>query len=258
MGKRAERVAAIRQELERAGAVAVDELARRLGVDSSTIRRDLEGLERQNLLRRVHGGAVRADSLAYAHDLTFQGNMQARVAEKTRIAAAAAALVAPGDTIALSPGSTTTYLARAIRQQQIRPLTVVTNAVNIAMELHGAPGLTLVLTGGVQLPDFYALVGPIAEQTLGDLYTARAFVGMHGVSAEHGLTGPNQLEALTYRATMRRAGQVVVLADHSKIGQVALYRIAPAEAMGLLISDGAAPPEALAAIEARGVAVRLA
>lgn len=256
MGRRAERVAAIQAELQRSGEVQVELLAQQLGVDSSTIRRDLELLEQQNLLRRVHGGAVRADALGYAHDLTFQGNLQARVAEKTRIAEAAAALIAPGATIALSPGSTTTYLARAIRQRAIRPLTVVTNAVNIAMELHGLPGVTIVLTGGMQLPDFYALVGPIAEQTLDELYTAQAFVGMHGVSAEHGLTGPNQLEALTFRATMRRTAQVIVLADHSKIGQVALYRIASITAMQLLITDSEANAEAVAQIAAQGITVQ--
>ncbi|GAB4439989.1 MAG: DeoR/GlpR family DNA-binding transcription regulator [Chloroflexi bacterium OHK40] len=256
MGKAEARSAFIVQELTRHGAVTVEALAAQLAVDSSTIRRDLERLERQRILRRVHGGAVYADSLTYAHDLTFQGNMGKRVAEKTRIAAAAASLIAPGDTIALSPGSTTTFLARAIRQQPIRPLTVVTNAVNIAVELNAIPELTLVLTGGMQLPDFFALVGPIAEQTLGDLYTNLAFVGMHGVSAEHGLTGPNQLEALTFRATMRRSRRTIVLADSSKLGQVALYRIAPIEAAQHLITDAPDDHPELRAIAERGITIQ--
>jgi DeoR/GlpR family transcriptional regulator of sugar metabolism len=258
MRNSAARAEYILQELLRAGEVSVDALGAALGVDASTIRRDLEKLERQHLLRRVHGGAVQVDALAYTaygDDLTFQGNMGRRVAEKTRIALAAARLIQPGDTVALSPGTTTTHLARAIRQLQIANLTVVTNAANIAMELAGLRALTLVLTGGILLPDFFALVGPMAEQNLSELYTDKAFVGMDGVSVEQGLTGPNQLEALTFRATMERARQTIVLADHSKIGRVALYRIAPVDAMHTLITDDAAPGEVLRAIEGRGITV---
>jgi len=249
----------ILQELLRAGTVTVDGLCRALQVDASTIRRDLEKLERQHLLKRVHGGAVQVDALsytAYAPDLTFQDNMGRQVEEKTRIALAAARMIQPGDTIALSPGTTTTHLARAIRQLQIPNLTVVTNAVNIAMELAGQRHVTLILTGGMLLPDFFALVGPMAEQNLGELYTDKAFVGTHGVSVEHGLTGPNQLEALTYRATMGHARQTVVLADHTKVGRVALYRIAPVSAMDLLLTDAAAPRQQLQQFGQYGIAVQ--
>jgi DeoR/GlpR family transcriptional regulator of sugar metabolism len=251
----------ILQELLRAGTVSVDELAARLQVDTSTIRRDLEKRERQQLLRRVHGGAVQIDPLtytAYADGLTFQSNMQKQVEEKTRIALAAARTIQPGDTIALSPGTTTTHLARAIRQLQIPRLTIVTNALNIAMELAGLRDLSLTLVGGMLLPDFFAAVGPLAEHSLDELYTNTAFVGSHGVSPEHGLTGPNQLEALTFRAMMRRARQTVVLADHTKLGHVALYRIAPVTAMHALITDRAAPPEIVRQLEAAGIAVELA
>jgi DeoR/GlpR family transcriptional regulator of sugar metabolism len=248
----------ILQELLSRGEVAVDALCAALGVDASTVRRDLEKLERQHLLRRVHGGAVRNDALAstaYADNLTFQENMTRQVAEKTRIAQAAARLIRPGDTIAISPGTTTTHLARAIRQIQPAGLTVVTNAANIALELAGARGLTLVLTGGILLPDFFALVGPMAEQNLSELHTDTAFIGMDGVSVAHGLTGPNPLEALAFRATMDRAGRTVVLADHTKIGRAALYRIAPISAMHTLITDAAAPAEELRLLREQGVAV---
>jgi DeoR/GlpR family transcriptional regulator of sugar metabolism len=249
----------ILHELMRAGEVSVEGLCSALQVDGSTIRRDLEKLERQHLLKRIHGGAVQVDALsytAYTQDLTFQENMGRQVEEKTRIALAAARLIQPGDTVALSPGTTTTHLARAIRQLQIQNLTVVTNAVNIAMELAGQRTITLLLTGGVAMADFFALVGPMAEHNLSELYTDKAFVGMHGVSVEHGLTGPNPLEALTYRVTMQHARQTIVLADHTKIGRVALCRIAPATAMQMLITDREAPPEVLEGLAARGVHIQ--
>lgn len=259
MKKSATRADYILDTLLRTGEVSVDALCTALEVDSSTIRRDLEKLERQGRLRRIHGGAVAVDTLAYdayPKDLSFQDNMQTRLEEKARIARAALALIQPGATVALSPGTTTTVLARAIRQSQIANLTVVTNALNIATELAGLRNLTLVLTGGTALPDFFALVGPLAEHSLNELYMDVAFVGIHGISAEHGLSGPHQLEALTHRATMRRARQAVVLADHSKIGRVAMYRIAPLTAMHTLITDAAAPAAELSAIAAQGVEVR--
>jgi DeoR/GlpR family transcriptional regulator of sugar metabolism len=257
----ASRAEHILHELLRTGQVAVDQLSEQLAVDSSTIRRDLEKLERQKLLKRIHGGAVLLDTLSYtgyAHDLTFQENTSKQVEEKANIALAAVRFIQPGDSIALSPGTTTTRLARTIRHLQIPNLTVVTNAVNIAMELATLPGINLILIGGMVLPDFFALVGPLAEQGLREVYVDKAFIGVTGLSAEHGLTGPNQLEALTYRITIERARQTFVLADHTKLGRVALYRIAPMSAVRTLITDPAAAPATVKALEAQGVAVVLA
>lgn len=243
MRKETTRTEFILEELLRNGRVTVDDLSQQLHVNTSTIRRDLEKLERQNMLRRVHGGAVPPDTLSYstyAYDLTFQTNMQKQTEEKVRIALVAARLIEPGDSIALSPGTTTTHLARAIRQMRIPNLTVITNAVNIAMELAGLPNLNLTLVGGILLSDFFALVGPLAEQGLSQIYVSKAFVGVTGLHPEVGLTGPNQLEALTYRVTLSHAQRTYVLTDHTKIGRIALHYIAPITAMHTLITDSQA------------------
>ncbi len=248
----------ILRELLSAGRVSVDVLSQRFQVNASTIRRDLERLERRNLLRRVHGGAVPAEPLDYTRydqDITFNKNALRQTAEKTRIALAAARLIQPGDTIIISPGTTTTQLARCIRQLQLRDLTVVTNAVNIAMELSGLPAVNLIATGGIVLPDFYAMVGPQAEQSLGEMFVDKAFIGVTGVSAEHGLTGPNQLEALTYRVTLERARRTIVLADHTKLGWVALYRIAPITSAHAVITDMAASSDVVRELRAGGIEV---
>lgn len=252
------RADAILEELIRHGRVTVEDLSQQFQVNSSTIRRDLERMERQNLLRRVHGGAVPVDTLAYstyAYDLTFQENMSKQVEEKTRIALAAAHLIQPGDTIALSPGTTTTHLARSIRHLQIQHLTVITNAVNIAMELAGLPDINITLTGGLLLSDFFALVGPLAEQSLNQMYVAKAFVGFTGLSPEYGLTGPNQLEALTHRITLQRAQRTIILADHTKLGRVALHHVAPITAMHTLVTDRDASPDLVAKFQAAGIEV---
>ncbi|MDB5082080.1 MAG: DeoR family transcriptional regulator [Chloroflexi bacterium] len=258
MGKKTGRLEQILQELGLNGRIEVEVLSQQLKVNTSTIRRDLEYLERQGKLRRVHGGAVPADTLsysAYANELTFQENINKNVDEKSQIAALAAQQIKPGDTIALSPGTTTTYLARAIRQLQITNLTVVTNAINIAMELSGVKDINLNLTGGLFLPDFFALVGPQAEQSLNETFVAKAFVGVTGLSVEHGLTGPNQLEALTHRLTLQRARKTYVLADHTKLDQVALYRICPLNMIHTIITDEAASPEIVNNLRNAGVEV---
>ncbi len=261
MANGALRAEIILQELLHHGRIDAEQLSQQLQVNASTIRRDLERLEKQHLLRRVHGGAVAVDVLAYsayAYDLTFQKNMSLEVEEKTNIAQVALRLIQPGDSIALSPGTTTTHLARAIRHAQLQPLTVVTNAINIAMELSGVQGITLTLTGGLLLPDFFALVGPLAEQSLSQMYVAKAFVGVTGLSPQHGLTGPNQLEMLTHRITLQRAQQTIVLADSSKLDRVALHFIAPITSVGTLVTDSGAPAPILAALEALGIQVYLA
>jgi DeoR/GlpR family transcriptional regulator of sugar metabolism len=250
----------ILEELLRNGRVTVEDLSRQLQVNSSTIRRDLERLERQNLLRRVHGGAVSVDVMAYvgyAGNLTFQENINKQVEEKSHIAQAAARLIQPGDTISISPGSTTTHLARCIRSLQIQNLTVVTNAVNIAMELAGLPGLDLILTGGIFLSDFFALVGPLAEKSLSEMYVSKAFVGVAGLTPERGLTGPNQLEALTYRVTIEHAQRTIVLTDYTKIGHIAVHRIAPVTKIHSLITDTKASPEILQTLRAMDIDVQV-
>jgi DeoR/GlpR family transcriptional regulator of sugar metabolism len=258
MSNPAKRAEIILRELQRHGRVDAEQLSQDLQVNSSTIRRDLERLERQNLLRRVYGGALPVDIRvysAYESELTFQENMHKQVEAKAQIARAALQLIKPGDTIALSPGTTTTHLARAIHQAQIQPLTVVTNAINIAMELSGLKNLNITLTGGILLPDFFALVGPMAEQSLSQMYVTKAFVGVTGISPEKGLMSPNGLEALTHRLTIEHAHQAIVLADHTKLGSIALHAIAPLSSIHALVTDNEASDELLTQFQQAGLTI---
>lgn len=251
----------ILEELLRNKRVRVEELSRFFQVNTSTIRRDLETLEQKNLLRRTHGGAVPIDVLsysAYSQNLSFQENMSRMVKEKTAIASAAADMITPGESVALSPGTTTTFLARTIRHRQIPDLTVLTNAANIAMELAGLPNMTLILTGGILLFDFFALAGPLAEQSLEQMFVGKAFLGIAGLSLTHGLTGPNQLETLTHRTAMEHAREVYILADHSKIGQVALFSISPLKNINTLVTDGKTPKNVIEILEKQHIRVVIA
>src|SRR5580765_5519557 len=150
----------ILQELLRHGEVSVDSLAKDFNVSSATIRRDLSELERHGLLRRTHGGANPVSSMLYEpfrNLSSFQEQQQKCAAEKRRIGLTAASLISDGETVAIGAGTTTTQFARSIRHR--KGITIVTNAVNIAMELSHRADLKIIVTGGAMSGDWFALTG---------------------------------------------------------------------------------------------------
>ncbi|WP_372595000.1 DeoR/GlpR family DNA-binding transcription regulator [Actinotalea sp.] len=240
------------------GAVRVADLVESLDVSDMTVRRDISELAQRGLVRRVHGGAV--DSRPAALEPAFQAKRELAGEEKAAIAEAALELVEPGSAIALSAGSTTHLLARLIADSPaIRPLTVVTNSLPAADALHRPDdhSLTVVLTGGTRTPSD-ALVGPLATAALVSLRVDTAFLGVHGMDLEAGLTTPNLLEAETDRALVAAASRVTVLADHSKWGTVGLSRIVPLEQVDVLITDDGLPADAARALREVVGTVRLA
>jgi DeoR family transcriptional regulator, aga operon transcriptional repressor len=244
-----ERLGRILELLARDGTVTVPALAGELGVSQATIRRDLQALGEQRLLERSHGGAVAHGT---AHELPVRYRT-GRSEEKRRIARAAADLVTDGAVIALTGGTTTTEVARTLALRQ--GLTVVTNALNIAVELAVRPDLKLIVTGGVARSASYELVGSLADETLRGLNVDVAFVGVDGVDARRGLTTQNEVEAATNRALMARASSTIVVADASKLGRVALAQIAPVEAADRLITNEGADAEQVARLRAAGLLV---
>jgi DeoR family transcriptional regulator, aga operon transcriptional repressor len=245
----AERLGVILEELSAVGSVGVMDLCERLGVSAATVRRDLEHLEEQRLLTRTHGGAV-AQMVSYELPLRYRSAR--RQEQKRRIGQEAARRVHDGAVIGLTGGTTTTEVARAIAHQ---PLTVVTNALNIASELAIRPNIKLVVTGGVARPETYELVGPIADRAVGDLHLDIVFIGADGLTAATGLTTHHEIEAHTDRAVMDSASRVVVVADGSKLGRVAFVEICPMGAVSELVTDEEADAGELDAIREAGVAV---
>jgi DeoR family transcriptional regulator, aga operon transcriptional repressor len=246
-----ERLGRILELLARDGTVTVPELATELGVSEATVRRDLQALGEQRLLERSHGGAVAHGT---AHELPVRYRT-GRSEEKRRIARAAAELVTDGAAIAFTGGTTTTEVARTLAARQ--GLTVVTNALNIAVELAVRPNLKLIVTGGVARSASYELVGTLADATLSGLNVDLAFVGVDGVDAERGLTTQNEGEAATNRALMARARRTIVVADATKLGRVALAQIAGVEAADQLITNIGAPGEQVQRLSEAGLAVML-
>jgi DeoR family transcriptional regulator of aga operon len=232
----------------------VAELARRFGVSEVTIRSDLSALAQIGALVRVHGGALPPGD---SEDLPITVKQTLYHAEKVRIATAAAALIQDGETVLLDSGTTTAEIARQIRGLKLRSLNVITNALNIAVLLANAHHVNLIIPGGMLRRKSWSLAGPQAEQALRDLQADRLFLGVDSLDPEIGLMTPHVLEAKLNALMIRIARQTVAVTDSSKLLRRNLSVIAPVEQVHLLITDSAAAPDAVAAIRARGVEVRL-
>jgi len=238
--------------LRRDGQVRVSELSERFKVSAVTIRSDLEHLEGGGLLRRTRGGAVPAKSKRF--ELPLEASRQIHAREKERIGQYAAGLVKDGQTIILDVGSTTTELAKAL-PQGLRNVVVVTSALNIALMLESHPGITVIVTGGTLRPLQHSLVNPYGTVLLQEINADKAFIGCNGVHPERGLTNTNLQEAEIKRAMMRSARESIVLADHSKLMQVAAARIAPLQSAHLLVTSRKARAEDLEQLRGAGLEV---
>jgi DeoR family transcriptional regulator of aga operon len=249
-GASAERRAHILDVLASHGFVDVGELARRFGCSEATARRDLAALETAGYLRRTHGGAFANGQ----RELPVGTRLGTMSAAKQKIADAAVALVAEGDAIGLTGGSTTQQIARRLAGRS--GLTVVTNAINVITEL-AQSAVRLVVTGGEMRPQSMELVGPLAEPTASRLHLDITFAGVSGLSVTSGLTTHHPLEADVNRVLIERSSRCVVVADHTKLGRATFAQIAPLQAASDLITDADAPRELVEQLEQAGMRVQL-
>src|SRR5580700_4205954 len=248
-----ERQRAILEIMRREGRVLVVDLAKQFHTSQVTIRKDLEILHVKGRVHRTHGGALPAREGAL-EDPTLREKEKLHRKEKLQIAAAAVRMVAEGQVVILDSGTTTTAIARALRNFQ--NLTIITNAVNIAAELAGT-AVEVILTGGTLRKNSFSLVGPIAEETLRRLSADLLFLGVDGFDVHFGLSTPNLLEAKVNRAMMDVARIVVAACDSSKFGRRSLSSIAPLSAVHHLITDGGIPKGDIAALKKTGIQITL-
>jgi DeoR family transcriptional regulator of aga operon len=233
--------------------VTVDELVGRYGVSAVTIRGDLDALADLGAVVRSHGGALkRAEAL---EDVPIAVKETLHHAEKVRIGHAAAQMIRDGETVMLDSGTTTVELARQIRFLKVRSLTVITNALNIAMEIASLPHIRLIMIGGILRQMSYSLCGPPAEHALRGLHADRLFLAVDGLDPEIGLMTPDVLEAQLNTVMIEVSREVVVVADSSKFQRRSLSVIAKLDAVHKVVTDSGASPEVLAALRARNVEV---
>lgn len=236
------------------GRVEVARLAHDLDVTPETVRRDLTALERQGLLRRVHGGAIPIERLGFEPAVDTRAVVLTE--EKKRIAKAALTLLPLEGAILLDAGTTTARLAEVLPED--RELTVVTNALDIAMNLAQRPNLTVLALGGRVRGRTLAAVDVWALDALKDTFVDVAFLGTNGISAERGLTTPDPTEAAVKRAMIGAARRSVVLGDHTKVGADHLIRFGELDQIDTFVTDSKLAPELVSELEATNLKVVLA
>ncbi|MET9735567.1 DeoR/GlpR family DNA-binding transcription regulator [Streptomyces sp. NPDC006458] len=246
----AERRQLILEMVRANGAVSLRELARVVQTSEVTVRRDVRALEAEGLLDRRHGGAVLPGG--FTRESGFPQKSHLATAEKTAIADLAANLVEEGEAIVVGAGTTTQELAR--RLARIPGLTVVTNSLLVAQALAHANRVEVVMTGGTLRGSNYALVGSGAEQSLQGLRVSKAFLSGSGLTAERGLSTSNMLSASVDRALVQAAAEVVVLADHTKLGTDTMFQTVPTDVITRLVTDEPPAHDERAATELQALA----
>jgi DeoR family transcriptional regulator, fructose operon transcriptional repressor len=233
------------------GRVEVTRLAAELDVTPETVRRDLTALERQGLLRRVHGGAIPIERLGFEPAVGTRAEVL--TAEKDRIARVALTLLPEEGSILLDAGTTTARLAEALPRD--RELTIVTNALDIAVTLAHRPNLTVLALGGRVRSRTLAAVDAWALDALRDTFVDVAFLGTNGISAERGLTTPDPTEAAVKRAMIGAARRSVVLGDRTKVGADHLIRFGDLDQIDTFVTDSGLDLELAGELEATGLRV---
>jgi DeoR/GlpR family transcriptional regulator of sugar metabolism len=236
--------------------VLVRDLAERTNVHESTIRRDLDELEAQGLVRRIHGGAILEDQLLI--EPPFDLRQISHEEEKDLVGRAAAELVRDGEVIFIDGGTTTQFIVPYLLER--KDLTVVTCGLNIACALSGSKHISTIVVGGELHVESQSFAGPLTLEAL-QIYGIRcdrAFIGAGGVSAEHGVTNRILDRIPLKRKAMEISHRIAVVADGSKIGVVTLGHVAPIESFHYLVTDKSAPERELEEIATRGVEIKMA
>jgi len=215
------RRARILEELEAKGQVGVTDLSKMFNISEVTIRNDLTHLEKQNMLIRARGGAIKIKYYRMGIDPSITDKQKEYLKEKQRIANAAVRLIEEGDTIVLDSGTTTTEIAKLLGR--FRNLTIITNALNIAVILSEYEGINIFMPGGMLRKKSLSLVGVLADENFGRFFCDKLFLGVDGFDTTYGLSTPNSEEAHLNRIMINTAQKVIVVADSSKFRKKRLH-----------------------------------
>lgn len=247
----AERRKIILEYVESRRSASVTELCNMLSVSEMTVRRDLRILSNEGLLQRVYGGAILRHGRSYEPPYPTRQTVNPHL--KEAIGRRAAQLVRPGSSLAIDVGTTTVELARNL--VGTTDLTIVTSSMRVANVLSEAPGITLILSGGIMRPQEMSMVGHVATRTYRDFRVDLAFIGVGGLDPVAGLTEFNLEDSLVKQAIIDNAGQVIVLADSSKFGATCFVSVAPIGVVDTIVTDWEAPRDLVAQLEEQGIEV---
>ena len=242
--------------LEQEGSVKTRTLCDLLKTSRETVRRDLETLEKQKKLKRIHGGAIKLGTVDESGNTytSFQQRSRVSMEYKEAIAYEAAKLISPGQVVALDCGTTALALAKVIKRQ-FTVLTVVTNSLAIANELADAEGITLLLTGGIYSPDEQGFLSDMATLILPHINIDIFFITTCGISLERGITYQRMEDVSIQAKLMEASGKTIVITDSSKLGVNSLARMCGIEEIAMVVTDSRAPAATIQALEQAGIHV---
>lgn len=249
-----ERLQRILEIILKAGHAKAADLAGNFGVSEITIRRDLNVLAERGFVHRAHGGAI-ISSTATAEPPIIHRMIQEKK-YKEAIARKAAAMIGDGKSIFIGSGSTVAYVARYLTNH--KNLTVVTNALNVSIDLATAVDITVVVLGGMMHHKELSLIGHITEQSMHEVTFDKVIIGIPAIDLKAGLTNDFLPEVMTDRTILNQAREVILVADHTKCGKVASAFVAPLNRVNYFITDIHTPPEFLEGVRAQGVRVIVA
>lgn len=231
--------------------ITVAEICKRFSISEATARRDLEQLAEQGLLQRVHGGAIAIRRAT--PELPILERSQEQSAEKGRIGRAAATLIADGETIFLGSGTTVLEVAKNLFDR--RNLTAITNSLPVINTLANLPQNSVVVLGGMLRDSELSFIGHITEQALAEVRADKVFMGTRALDLEHGLTNDYLPETLTDRAILRCGKEIIIVADHTKLGCVSTAFLAPLSSVHKVVTNQGADPEFITALQEKGIQV---
>jgi len=243
--------------IEQNDGATVGELSRRYSVSEATVRRDLIQLSKDGLVERGHGGAAprRPRGSQGLPELPVLERAGLRVSEKRSIGRTAARYVEDGDVILINGGTTTAEMVPFLGAA--RDVTVITNGLNIASLLAPLTNIKTVITGGVLRNSELSMLGALTEDALHNLRADKLFMSSPAIHVDYGFSADDMLEVESDRNMMASAKEIIVLADHTKFGNMAMMRVAPIERVRRIITDSGTSGEVVAACEEQGVEVEV-
>ena len=228
-----ERKNEIMNKLKAEQRVLVSELATYYGVTEETIRRDLDKLEKEGYATKTYGGAIWGNSTKT--DLSYTIRNKTNVEAKTTIGKLVSDLIEDGDHIMLDDSSTSLYIAKHLKEK--KKLTVITNSIEIIMELSSTDGWTIMSTGGRLKPDSLAFVGNQAQEMLRNFHVDKAFISCKGLDQQVGITDSSEFHSLLKQAMMRSAKQTILALDSSKFDKASFVKIAALDRINTVVTD---------------------
>jgi DeoR family transcriptional regulator, fructose operon transcriptional repressor len=239
--------------IESRGSASVEEISQALNISPATVRRDLARINQRGLITRTRGGAIPTQNIHIGPTLAQSRKINPE--EKEQIGLAAAKLVENNDMLVFDGGYTTYQVAKHLQASNLQ---IVTNSFDIVQAVAHNKDITIIMLGGQVNYPSGTTVGPVTEREMHEFCVDKAILGADAFSVENGLCSPSPQTAQTKKVMIRMAKEVILVADHSKLGCASLHRIAAVDDVSTLVTDDKTDPELLENFRHAGIEVIVA